>query len=155
MDRHINMSWCQFPAFRTLAKNNLDLEWHDLFPEIEEAFVDKAIAPADVSEILLKKKRKPTAALVALLEALSKAPSVSEKPAVKIDFEEILLTGAAPPEDDDHPVSPASVDSKAPSDHKGEEANGTTTTTTGAVANGPAKPEPVDTGSSVATAESS
>jgi hypothetical protein len=149
MDRHINMSWCEFPAFRTLAKNNLDLEWHDLFPEIEEAFVDKAIAPANVSEILLKKKRKPTAALIALLEALSKAPSVSEKPAVKIDFEEILLTGATT--EDEGPVSPASVDSKALSDHKGE-ANGTTTTM--AEANGPVKPEPVDT-SSVATVESS
>lgn len=159
MDRHINMSWCEFPAFRTLAKNNLDLEWHDLFPEIEEAFVDKAISPADVSEILLKKKRKPTAALEALLEALSKAPSVSEKPAVKIDFEEILLTGVSesdpPAAGDDDPV-PASVDSKRDSEVQSDqpavkvEANGTTT------ANGPVKRESasVET-SSISTAESS
>jgi chaperone BCS1 len=98
MDRHIHMSWCEFPAFRTLAKNNLGLEWHDLFPEIEEAFVDKAISPADVSELLLKKKRKPTAALEGLLEALRKAPSISEKPAVKIDFDAIV---ADPPTGDD------------------------------------------------------
>jgi chaperone BCS1 len=93
MDRHIHMSWCEFPAFRTLG-----LEWHDLFPEIEEAFVDKAISPADVSELLLKKKRKPTAALEGLLEALRKAPSISEKPAVKIDFDAIV---ADPPTGDD------------------------------------------------------
>lgn len=102
MDRHIHMSWCEFSAFRTLAKNNLGLEWHDLFPEIEEAFVDKAISPADVSELLLKKKRKPTAALEGLLEGLRKAPSISEKPAVKIDFDAIV---ADPPTGDD-PVEP-------------------------------------------------
>jgi len=148
MDKHINLSWCEFPAFRTLAKNILDLEWHDLFPEIEEAFVDKAKSPADVSEILLNKKRKPTAALNALLEALSKAPSVSEKPVVKIDFEEILLTGATttePAEDEDPVEEPASVDSKVQS----VEANGNTPT-----ANGPAKSESVNA-SSVATPESS
>ena len=136
------MSWCEFPAFRTLAKNNLDLEWHDLFPEIEEAFVDKAIAPADVSEILLKKKRKPTVALEALLEALSKAPSVSEKPAVKIDYEEILLTGVTTESDstveEDVPAAAASVDSKVESTDRPavKESTGTTTT-----ANGPVKPE--------------
>jgi chaperone BCS1 len=109
MDRHINMSWCEFPAFRTLAKNNLDLEWHDLFPEIEEAFVDKAIAPADVSEILLKNKRKPTAALQSLLEALRKAPSISEKPVVKIDFDDIPLASTI---QDPDPV-PVTTDVKA------------------------------------------
>lgn len=109
MDRHINMSWCEFPAFRTLAKNNLDLEWHDLFPEIEEAFVDKAIAPADVSEILLKKKRKPTAALQSLLEALRKAPSIREKPVVKIDFDDIPLASTI---QDPDPV-PVTTDKKA------------------------------------------
>lgn len=103
------MSWCEFPAFRTLAKNNLDLEWHDLFPEIEEAFVDKAIAPADVSEILLKKKRKPTAALESLLEALRKAPSISEKPVVKIDFDDIPLASTI---EDPDPV-PVTTDKKA------------------------------------------
>lgn len=52
----------------------------------------KAISPADVSELLLKKKRYPTAALEGLLEALAKAPSVSEKPAVKtLDFDEINM----------------------------------------------------------------
>ncbi|KAG0568366.1 hypothetical protein KC19_6G014600 [Ceratodon purpureus] len=106
MDRHINMSWCGFPAFRTLAKNNLGLEWHDLFPEIEETFVDKAISPADVSELLLKKKRKgPTAALEGLLEALRIAPSISEKPVVKIDFDAIVA---------DPPTGDNSVESEVP-----------------------------------------
>lgn len=139
MDRHIKMSWCEFPAFRTLARNNLDLEWHDLFPEIEEAFVDKAISPADVSEILLKKKRKPVGALEALLEALRKAPSVSEKPAVKIDFEEIMLTGATescPPNRDD-PAPAASADSQVDSNQSTLKVESNSSAT----ANGTAKPE--------------
>jgi hypothetical protein len=96
MDKRILMSWCKFPAFRTLARNNLGLEWHDLFPQIEEAMEDKAITPADVSEFLLKKKRNPTVALEGLLEALAKAPLVSEKPPVKtLDFDEINLFAGA------------------------------------------------------------
>jgi hypothetical protein len=67
MDKRILMSWCKFPAFRTLARNNLGLEWHDLFPQIEEA-----------------------------MEALAKAPLVSEKPPVKtLDFDEINLFAGA------------------------------------------------------------
>lgn len=85
---HIHMSWCCFPAFRTLAKSNLGLEWHDLFPDVEKAIADKAISPADVSEILLKKKRDPTAALESLLEKLERTKSVSEIPVVKINMDE-------------------------------------------------------------------
>ena len=88
MDKHIHMSWCGFDAFKTLAKNNLGLYTHSLFPEIRDVIVDKAIAPADVSEVLLKKKRYPTEALEALLEFLHKSPSISEKPVVKLTLDE-------------------------------------------------------------------
>lgn len=113
MDRHILMSWCEYPAFRTLAANNLGLEWHDLFPEIENAIAGKAISPADVSELLLKKKRNPTAALEGLLEVLGKAPLSEEKPVMKIDLDELQLTEAIAIDDDaaDEPTS--SADSSA------------------------------------------
>lgn len=75
MDKHIHMSWCRYPAFVTLARNNLNLEAHELFPAIENAIADKAISPADVSELLLKKKRNPTAALKGLLEVLKSTPT--------------------------------------------------------------------------------
>lgn len=88
MDKHIHMSWCGFPAFQTLARNNLGLEWHDLFPEIEAAIANKAIAPAEVSELMLKKKRNPTAALEGLLDTLGRAKLVSEIPLVKVDMHE-------------------------------------------------------------------
>ena len=87
MDKCILMSWCTFAAFRTLAKNNLGLEWHDLFPKIEKAFTDKAISPADVSELLLQKKDDPTAALEGLLKVLHKTKLTTEVPLVKLEFD--------------------------------------------------------------------
>lgn len=104
MDKKIHMSYCEFPAFRTLAKNNLKVEWHDLFPKIEEAMAGKAITPADVSEFLLKKRDNPTKALEDLLEALGKVALISEK---KVEFDEInlisgsLIVDANPPADVD------------------------------------------------------
>jgi len=98
------MSYCEFPAFRTLAKNNLKVEWHELFPKIEEAMAGKAITPADVSEFLLKKRDNPTKALEDLLEALGKVALISEK---KVEFDEInlisgsLIVDANPPADVD------------------------------------------------------
>lgn len=77
MDKHIHMSWCRYPAFVTLAQNNLNLEKHRLFPAIEDAITDKAISPADVSELLLKKKQNPTAALKGLLKVLKSAPKAA------------------------------------------------------------------------------
>lgn len=108
MDKHIHMSWCGYPAFQTLARNNLGLEWHELFPEIEAAIANKAIAPAEVSELMLKKKRNPTAALEGLLDALGKAKLVSEIPLVKVDMHEEEQTSEKVP-DDHSPLDQPSV----------------------------------------------
>ncbi|CAN5964535.1 unnamed protein product, partial [Sphagnum jensenii] len=85
MDMHIHLSWCTFPAFQVLAYNNLGLEKHDLFPEVEKAILDKAITPADVSEHLLKSKRNPTAALEGLIQVLHKTKLASEIPVVSLE----------------------------------------------------------------------
>lgn len=114
MDKKILMSWCEFPAFRILVKNNLRLEWHDLFPQIEAAMAGKAVTPADVSEFLLKQRDNPTAALEKLLEALGTAPLVSEQPALKVGFDEInffKLSGDGV----QNPNPPASEDSSSES----------------------------------------
>jgi chaperone BCS1 len=88
MDMHIHMSWCTFPAFQILAYNNLGLETHALFPEVEKAIFDKAITPADVSELLLKKKRDSTAALEGLIQVLlQETQLVSELPAA-VNFQQ-------------------------------------------------------------------
>ncbi|KAH7847046.1 hypothetical protein Vadar_021235 [Vaccinium darrowii] len=53
MDKHIEMSYCGFEAFRILAKNYLGIEEHELFGRIEELFKESRITPADVAEELI------------------------------------------------------------------------------------------------------
>ncbi|KAJ7519409.1 hypothetical protein O6H91_20G037200 [Diphasiastrum complanatum] len=84
MDMHIFMSYCTFPAFKILAQNYLLISDHELFPQIE-AIIDTAMmTPADVSEILIKKRdsvtEDPTEALEVLIEALKAA---KDKPKAK------------------------------------------------------------------------
>ncbi|XP_058113661.1 AAA-ATPase At3g28510-like [Magnolia sinica] len=53
MDKHINLSYCEFDAFKTLASNYLYIDDHELFGEIEEVLVPAKITPADVAEIFM------------------------------------------------------------------------------------------------------
>ncbi|TKW29898.1 hypothetical protein SEVIR_3G425300v4 [Setaria viridis] len=77
MDKHIEMSYCSFEAFKVLAKNYLDITEHDLFGEVRRLLEETQISPADVAENLMpmskKKKRDTNACLAALVEALNKA----------------------------------------------------------------------------------
>ncbi|RLN34611.1 hypothetical protein C2845_PM03G22480 [Panicum miliaceum] len=50
MDKHIEMSYCGFEAFKTLAKNYLDNYSHRLFVAVEEQLREVDITPADVAE---------------------------------------------------------------------------------------------------------
>ncbi|KAG2261299.1 hypothetical protein Bca52824_068378 [Brassica carinata] len=57
MDKHIEMSYCGFEAFKVLAKNYLDVEENELFDEIKRLLEVEEIkmTPADVGENLLPK----------------------------------------------------------------------------------------------------
>jgi chaperone BCS1 len=57
MDMHIEMSYCQFGAFKTLAKNYLGVDDHRLFDTIEELLKEVEITPADVAECLMASNR--------------------------------------------------------------------------------------------------
>ncbi|CAL5091106.1 unnamed protein product [Urochloa decumbens] len=54
MDVHIEMSYCCFEAFKTLARNYLGIGGHPLFQRVEELLQVVEIIPADVAECLLK-----------------------------------------------------------------------------------------------------
>ncbi|MED6191555.1 hypothetical protein PIB30_001286 [Stylosanthes scabra] len=74
MDMHVFMSFCSFPALKILLKNYLGYEEDDLdggvLKELE-AVVDMArMTPADISEVLIKNRRKKDRAVVELLETL-------------------------------------------------------------------------------------
>ncbi|KAI9118882.1 hypothetical protein K1719_009557 [Acacia pycnantha] len=55
MDKHIELSYCSFEAFKVLAKNYLRIESHHLFARIGELLRDVKITPADVAEHLIPK----------------------------------------------------------------------------------------------------
>ncbi|KAL5199110.1 hypothetical protein ABZP36_002622 [Zizania latifolia] len=55
MDKHIEMSYCCFEAFKFLAKIYLGVESHHLFDAVESLLAEVEITPADVSENLTPK----------------------------------------------------------------------------------------------------
>ncbi|KAL6638344.1 hypothetical protein ACP70R_023839 [Stipagrostis hirtigluma subsp. patula] len=76
MDKHIEMSYCNFEAFKVLANNYLDIADHELFGEIRQLLEETDMSPADVAENLMpmsKKKRDANACLAGLVQALKKA----------------------------------------------------------------------------------
>ncbi|KAF9683374.1 hypothetical protein SADUNF_Sadunf04G0006800 [Salix dunnii] len=58
MDKHIEMSYCCFEAFKVLAKNYLDIESHELFGKIKEVFAETKMSPAEVADILMPKSEE-------------------------------------------------------------------------------------------------
>ncbi|KAF8654866.1 hypothetical protein HU200_061445 [Digitaria exilis] len=70
MDMHIEMSYCGFKAFQTLAKNYLDIDGHESCSEAK-------LTPADVAECLMKAKRaagsgEPSTCMQVLIRELEK-----------------------------------------------------------------------------------
>ncbi|OAY24566.1 AAA-ATPase ASD, mitochondrial [Manihot esculenta] len=55
MDKHIEMSYCCFEAFKVLAENYLDVESHELFAKIQNLLEETKMTPADVAENLMPK----------------------------------------------------------------------------------------------------
>lgn len=75
MDKHIELAYCSFQAFKILAKNYLSLESHPAFPKIGELLGQVNMTPADVAEHLMPKTLSEEAEfrLEDLIKALEKA----------------------------------------------------------------------------------
>lgn len=75
MDKHIELSYCGFEAFKILAKNYLNIESHHLFGTICELLKETKITPADVAEHLMPKTASGDAELYLkdLIQALELA----------------------------------------------------------------------------------
>ncbi|KAL5806700.1 hypothetical protein ACOSQ4_029433 [Xanthoceras sorbifolium] len=50
MDKHIEMSYCCFEAFKGLANNYLDIDSHELLAEIGSLLTETNMALADVAD---------------------------------------------------------------------------------------------------------
>ncbi|KAH9676277.1 AAA-ATPase ASD [Citrus sinensis] len=89
MDKHIEMSYCCFEAFKVLAKNYLDIDSHELYAVIESMPAETNMTPADVAENLMPKcdEDDTETCLKNLIEALKAA----KEEAIKKTEEEARL----------------------------------------------------------------
>lgn len=84
MDRHIELSYCDFEGFKVLARNYLGIKDHARFEEIRRLLEERNITPADVAENLMPKKVTEVAesvevCLKSLMEALMESKLKSGK----------------------------------------------------------------------------
>jgi len=75
MDKHIEMSYCGFEAFKVLAKNYLRVDNHHRFDEVRQLLEEVRMTPADVAENVMPKSAGEDAdtCLERLVEELKKA----------------------------------------------------------------------------------
>ncbi|CDP18111.1 unnamed protein product [Coffea canephora] len=97
MDRHIELSYCGFEAFKELAKIYLSIESHYLFAQVGLLLEETNMTPADVAENLMPKSTAEGAdfCLERLIKALEQAKEdarlkVEEEAKVKAEKEEKL-----------------------------------------------------------------
>ncbi|KAF3946880.1 hypothetical protein CMV_026902 [Castanea mollissima] len=83
MDKHIELSYCGFEAFKVLAKNYLDVDSHPLFVTIGHLLEETNITPADVAENLMPKSLNDDSetCLKKLIEAIKTAKEEAKKKA--------------------------------------------------------------------------
>ncbi|KAF3444733.1 hypothetical protein FNV43_RR14426 [Rhamnella rubrinervis] len=83
MDKHIELSYCCFEAFKVLAYNYLDIDSHHLFEKIKCLLEETDMTPADVAENLMPKSVTEDAetCLKKLIEALELAKEEAQKKA--------------------------------------------------------------------------
>ncbi|XP_021905171.1 AAA-ATPase ASD, mitochondrial-like [Carica papaya] len=102
MDKHVELSYCSFEAFKVLARNYLKLESHHLFDPIQRLFAETKMTPADVAEHLMPKMASgdPEACLESLVRGLELSKMKAEdeeKPEritrVRKSEEELPVTG--------------------------------------------------------------
>ncbi|CAD6220719.1 unnamed protein product [Miscanthus lutarioriparius] len=81
MDMHVEMSYCCFKAFTTLAMNYLGVDSHPLFDAVEELLQVVEITLADVSKCLMVSKHADhgvDACLACLIDELKKKAAEKE-----------------------------------------------------------------------------
>ncbi|KAG4119324.1 hypothetical protein ERO13_D11G072100v2 [Gossypium hirsutum] len=80
MDKHIELSYCGFEAFKVLAKNYQKLDSHKLFGKIQVLLREVRITPADVAEHLMPKtaSRDLQTCFESLIQALESAKQAQD-----------------------------------------------------------------------------
>lgn len=83
MDKHVELSYCGFEAFKVLAKNYMSIESHEMFPTIKGMLEETNMTPADVAENLMPRLRgeEVEPRLKRLVEALEEAKEEAKRKA--------------------------------------------------------------------------
>ncbi|KAJ8499870.1 hypothetical protein OPV22_010422 [Ensete ventricosum] len=81
MDKHIEMSYCNFEAFMELANSYLGINSHPLFDTIKGLMEEVKMTSVDVAETLMPKSVKDDvgSCLEGLIQALEMARGVTAK----------------------------------------------------------------------------
>ncbi|XP_077222703.1 AAA-ATPase At3g28540-like [Tasmannia lanceolata] len=88
MDKHINLSYCDFSAFKILMRNYLYIEEHKLEEEVEGLFPLVKITPADVAEVFMSCNDDADLGMKNLVEALKKRLASEAEPKEEIEDKE-------------------------------------------------------------------
>ncbi|XP_077222562.1 AAA-ATPase At3g28540-like [Tasmannia lanceolata] len=85
MDKHINLSYCEFKAFKTLMKNYLYIEEHQLEKEVKEFLPLVKITPADVAEVFMSCNDDSDLGMRNVVEELKKRVASDAEPKEEIE----------------------------------------------------------------------
>ncbi|KAE9601667.1 hypothetical protein Lal_00040736 [Lupinus albus] len=92
MDMHIFMNYCSLPSLKILLKNYLGCDENNLddsvLKELEEVVEAAMMTPADISEVLIKNRRKKEKAVIELLEILKVRAQRNQKIGEQVEEEE-------------------------------------------------------------------
>ncbi|KAF7038531.1 hypothetical protein CFC21_048701 [Triticum aestivum] len=116
MDMHIEMSYCGFEAFKTLANNYLEVEAHPLFGAVEELLRAVEMTPADVAECLMPSKRSARdadACLARLIDQLKERKAAEEDKESKTADEDDEQNAAKEEEEDKRETEKVASKSKS------------------------------------------
>ncbi|XP_027351404.1 AAA-ATPase At3g28580-like [Abrus precatorius] len=89
MDKKIELSYCCYEAFKVLAKNYLDVDYHCLFPVVEGLLKETNMTPADVAENMMPKSKSDDVerCLKKLIESLEMAKKKAEEEEARLKEE--------------------------------------------------------------------
>ncbi|XP_010255848.1 PREDICTED: AAA-ATPase ASD, mitochondrial-like [Nelumbo nucifera] len=88
MDKHIQLSYCSYEAFKILAKNYLNLDSHRLFGTIGRLLEETNMTPADVAECLMPKTIGVDADTTCLENLINALETAKEEARLKAEEEE-------------------------------------------------------------------
>ncbi|CAL0330357.1 unnamed protein product [Lupinus luteus] len=121
MDMHIFMNYCSLPSLKILLKNYLGCDESNLedsvLKDLEEVVEAAMMTPADISEVLIKTRRKKEKAVVELLEILKDRAQRNQKIGEEVDEEEHEKRAL----DNDSPKQDSEINNNCKEREKGEE----------------------------------